>query len=210
MSKISFMCEEESVDLFVKILQKLERATTSLKIRIGGDEHCFCNGIDGLCDVAVDDNPYIHMSVDQRTNIENARATAIVPVLATSTSSPSPSPSPSINQLNTSASNDDNNDNDDNNANVSSLNSDAIAIGTIRSIILGKIENKGTFTAFDITMELRKQGMQVFHRDVKEVVHNMFDNGDMEDYRRTRLDVGGGVKPFLYHPVSLDSYTHRP
>jgi len=195
MSKISFTCEEESVDLFVKILQKLKGATTSLKIRIGGDEHCFCNGIDGLCDVAIDDNPYIRMSVDQLTNIENTRATAIGPVLSPII------PSPSINQPDMSVSGDGNDDDGD--SNVSSLNSDAI--GAIRSVILDKIENEGTFTAFDITMELRKQGMQVFHRDVKEVVHNMFDNGDMEDYRRTHLDVGGDVKPFLYHPASLDS-----
>lgn len=199
MRKISFQCEEESVDMFVKILHKLQGVESNRKIRVGGDEHCFYGDIDSVSDVAIDDRPYSNLSPSEQRSFMIVRTNAI-PNASVFTRTPTTAPS---------VSQDDSRDNDnEDDTPVSALDSDAI--GTIRSVISDKIEQEGTFTAFDITMELRKRGMQVYHRDVKEMVHNMYDNGDMEDYARTLLDVGSGTKALLYHPGDFDAQLARP
>jgi hypothetical protein len=57
------------------------------------------------------------------------------------------------------------------------------------------------FTAYDITLAVREEGVQVPHRDVRAVVHRTFAQGLFpEEYARTLCDVGGDRGPaWIYH-----------
>lgn len=88
----------------------------------------------------------------------------------------------------------------------------------IEDLVRQRIAEHAQFTAYDITCALRGQERRwrrVLHRDVREVVHQMFSFGQMGlAYERTLLDVGGERGPaFVYHPFLDDprNYlnTHR-
>ena len=60
------------------------------------------------------------------------------------------------------------------------------------------------FTAFDITKSVRKKGLNCKHDDVKQIVHDMYFIGGMNNYNRSLADVGTTVQPWLYCPDSRD------
>ena len=57
------------------------------------------------------------------------------------------------------------------------------------------------FTAFDISQEVQAKGVPYRHRNLKEIVHALFEQGRMpQDYTRTARDVGGrGGPAWVYH-----------
>jgi len=75
----------------------------------------------------------------------------------------------------------------------------------VQQIVLGKIAAGEMFTAFDITLEARKLGIQLRHDEGKEIVHELFQTGVMSaSYNRSVIDLGAQVKPFLYHRFDMD------
>ena len=70
------------------------------------------------------------------------------------------------------------------------------------------------FTAFDVTMALRKKTRQhVQHYEVKREVHNMFQNGQMFSYNRALANLPNvDPQPWVYHPISADVslYSGKP
>ena len=70
--------------------------------------------------------------------------------------------------------------------------------------------NKGfLFTAFDITRAIRDDGVTAYHSEAKEVVADIFGNGDMTDYTRTSVDVGVKVNPLVYHHEDADATAYE-
>lgn len=72
--------------------------------------------------------------------------------------------------------------------------------------------NESMFTAYDVTVSLRNDGHFVKHSDVKRVVHDLYDNQDMDpSYDRTLATVPGtSVQAYLYHHVSSDTDEYEP
>jgi hypothetical protein len=70
----------------------------------------------------------------------------------------------------------------------------------IRDTVGDKIAAGATFSAFDITKEVRAEKVPVVHGELKEIVHRMFDDGQMPGYDRRLVDYGGPVEAWQYYP----------
>lgn len=64
------------------------------------------------------------------------------------------------------------------------------------------------FSAYDVTKSLRADGEKVFHRDVRDVVRNMFANGDMGDYGRQNYTLNNGDVTFVYLNENVDDLSN--
>jgi RNA-directed DNA polymerase len=81
----------------------------------------------------------------------------------------------------------------------------------VQQIVLNQIATSSMFTAYDITVEARKQGLQLRHDDGKDIVHEMFQTGIMgASINRSVVDVGAQVKPFVYHRFDIDPQNYNP
>lgn len=87
---------------------------------------------------------------------------------------------------------------------------DAATEQLVRQIVQAKVQAGEMFTAFDVTQEARRRGSQVRHGDVKDVVHDVFQQGLMgATYHRSTIDVGAPTQPFLYHRFDADPSSYR-
>ena len=78
----------------------------------------------------------------------------------------------------------------------------------IAAIVVGKIAVEELFTAFDVTSAVRRSAVipNARHWQVKGVVHDMFNQGQMgPDYTRTLQNVGAQEPAFVYHPYTVSS-----
>lgn len=73
------------------------------------------------------------------------------------------------------------------------------------------LHEDATFTAFDISMEAKKDhGVSLRHREMKNDIHALFEQGRMPGYDRTAVDVRPGVpKAFVYYPNGSDPTTYK-
>ena len=210
MKSISFNCDDSSAWLFRQILNKLEVAgekRQTRKIRIGGDEFSFVGGCDTVSDIAIDGSLLRSFTLVELQDLESLRRAVI-----STQAAPIPIPANiSVASMSTSTvangivdASDGNDSNDD-----SDLLGSAIAT-IIKGVVITKVGQDQMFTAFDITKELRQNNNQVHHRDIKQIVHALYNHGDMQGYDRSRVDVNGAsIRPFLYHPVSADISTYQ-
>ena len=196
MKKVSFECSDESVALFVDIIDKLNNASVyskSIKIRIGGSEYCFTDGIDDVGEPLVDDN---HLDSSERMDYVDVRINALKSI------APQPIAPPIV------SSSGGQDDADGGNASPSVSNSGSKLSDddkeTIKGIVLDWTDDSRMFTAHDVTKEARAKGMWIEHKDSKAVVEEMFSKIEMADYDRTIVDVGAKGKPFVYHPQVSD------
>lgn len=201
MKTVSFKCDDSSGQLFVQILNKLSVAgekRLTRKIRIGGDEYSFVGGCDSVSDLSIDGSLYRNFSDAEKQDLENLRsATHSVPAPVINLAAMvTPSTPPVITPVSI-------DDNDDDILDST----EAIAV---RDVVIDKVNQNEMFTAFDITKTLRQNGTQATHRNIKQIVHALYNHGDMQGYDRSLVDVNGApVRPFLYHPMSADSSTYR-
>src|SRR5436190_12083809 len=87
---------------------------------------------------------------------------------------------------------------------------DAATEQLVRQIVQAKVQAGEMFTAFDVTQEARRRGSQVRHGDVKDAVHDCFQQGLMgATYQRTTIDVGAPTQPFLYQRFDADPGSYR-
>ena len=74
------------------------------------------------------------------------------------------------------------------------------------------INNNAVFTAFDVTQAVRAEGVYLFHRDVKELVHLLFENAAFgEGYERTNETLKtarGSEGAWVYHPAGARASDH--
>lgn len=88
---------------------------------------------------------------------------------------------------------------------------DAASHQLIDRIVQDKIQAGEMFTAYDVTLEARRRGGNVRHNDVRDLVHEFFEQGRFgAGYNRSLIDVGAPVKPFLYHRFSDDPNQYKP
>jgi len=67
------------------------------------------------------------------------------------------------------------------------------------------------FTAYDVTRKVRAMNIQVFHKDVREVVRDMFSTGQMQNYSKRLMPIPSSPNPaFVYHPVTDDPANYDP
>jgi retron-type reverse transcriptase len=87
---------------------------------------------------------------------------------------------------------------------------DAATKQTIEVLALERVKAGEMFTAFDITLAVRKIGGNVRHNEVRDVVHELYERGRMgAAYTRSLIDVGSPTKPYLYHRYSDDPSSYR-
>ena len=87
---------------------------------------------------------------------------------------------------------------------------DSVAVNRINEIVTKLIKDEKTFSAFDVTKLLRKEGISIFHNEVKKEVDNLYRYSIVfADYYRASVEVLNSVKAFIYIPVgNSDDYEH--
>ena len=81
---------------------------------------------------------------------------------------------------------------------------------SVEKIIAEYTAAKRMFTAWDITLRLRYDGVQAAHHQVKQLVHQAFEGYTMDrDYTRSIVNVAGAT-PWLYHSFSNDPSAYDP
>jgi len=75
----------------------------------------------------------------------------------------------------------------------------------------GFISQNKMFTAYDVTRRVRAMNIRVFHKDVREVVRDMFSTGQMQNYSKRLMPIPSSPNPaFVYHPVTDDPANYDP
>jgi RNA-directed DNA polymerase len=73
-----------------------------------------------------------------------------------------------------------------------------------------RVQARIMFTAYDITQAARRRGGNVRHNDVRDLVHELFENGRLgATYNRSLIEVGAPTKPWLYHHFGDDPANYR-
>jgi len=77
----------------------------------------------------------------------------------------------------------------------------------VRDVVEEKVAAGKAFTAFDITMQAKKKGLDERHRFVKNTIHRIMAD-DHPEYDKTLIDIPGASQAFLYHPngYNIDDY----
>jgi RNA-directed DNA polymerase len=87
---------------------------------------------------------------------------------------------------------------------------DAATKRMVEALVDEKVKVGEMFTAFDVTLAVRKIGGSVRHQEVRDLVHEIYENGRMgAAYTRSLIDVGAPTKPYLYHRYSDDANSYR-
>lgn len=75
----------------------------------------------------------------------------------------------------------------------------------IVALVTDKIQKSLPFSAWSITTEMRKQQIQGSHDVVKDIVHLLFKQGQMQSYLRESCPIPGKTnKCWVYYPPTLD------
>lgn len=78
------------------------------------------------------------------------------------------------------------------------------------SVIKDKVNKQEAFTAFDITMQAKKQGLKERHRNVKKTIHDIMYY-EFNSYHTTVISIDGvDVNPILYYPNGYDVNDYVP
>lgn len=79
-------------------------------------------------------------------------------------------------------------------------------LNDIENVVNEFVAAEKMFTAWDVTMEVRKRSKQrVQHFEVKKEVHKIFDQGNMSDYNRTLANLQNiNPQPWVYHLPESD------
>lgn len=86
-------------------------------------------------------------------------------------------------------------------------------MSVINEIIEQWLDQGRAFTAYEVTLEARKQGEKGRHKDLKESIHSdssLKDAVEFGDYVKTNVDVGASSKAILYHPDTYDPTSYQP
>jgi retron-type reverse transcriptase len=87
---------------------------------------------------------------------------------------------------------------------------DAATRRMVEQIVEENVAHGDMFTAFDVTLAVRKIGGNVRHQEVRDLVHELYEQGRMgAAYTRSLVDVGAPTRPYLYHRYSDDAASYR-
>jgi len=72
--------------------------------------------------------------------------------------------------------------------------------------------NATMFTAFDITMMLRRANptTNIRHGEVRDIVHQLYTDNEVPGYIRTLQRMNNGQEAFVHHPYGTDSEDYDP
>ncbi len=81
-----------------------------------------------------------------------------------------------------------------------------------RKVVDAMVEAEESFTAFDVTTQLRVKGEFVLHYEVRALVHGLFDNDDpiFTNYSRENHVIGHGTNVLVFHPYNVDVDEYDP
>lgn len=92
--------------------------------------------------------------------------------------------------------------------------SNKLIANAVNGVIFDKVSNGDSFTAYDVTVEVRNivgRGVNVAHDDVKALVHAAFLSGKMNGYDRALdLKVNAPVPPYRYSQVKPPAQVAAP
>jgi len=82
----------------------------------------------------------------------------------------------------------------------------------VKQLILQLTGNADMFTAFDITMMLRRANpsTNVRHGEVRDIVHNLYEGNQMNGFVRTLQRMDSGQDTFVYHVYGTDAEDYDP
>lgn len=66
------------------------------------------------------------------------------------------------------------------------------------------------FTAFEISLRLKADGVQERHRNMKQEIHAALARVGGANYSRTLMDVGAPSQAWVYHKLRDNPYTYEP
>ncbi len=88
---------------------------------------------------------------------------------------------------------------------------DAATQRLVDQIVAERVQAGALFTAYDITLEARRRGGNIQHNDVRDLVHESYEQGRMGvAYNCSTIEVGAKVKPFLYHRFADSPNSYQP
>lgn len=84
--------------------------------------------------------------------------------------------------------------------------------------VIAKVERLATqwvaegkmFTAFEISLALKEQGIRERHRNLKATIHEVLGRVGGENYSRTLMDVGAPTQAWVYHKLRDNPYLYEP
>ena len=82
----------------------------------------------------------------------------------------------------------------------------------INEVVAEWVSGGKMFTAFEVSLEVKKRGVEERHRNLREAVHETIFRLGIErgDYTRTLMDVGAPDQAWVYHTVDQNPYEYVP
>ncbi|GAB4456393.1 MAG: hypothetical protein OHK0029_14210 [Armatimonadaceae bacterium] len=80
-------------------------------------------------------------------------------------------------------------------------------VDAVEAEVARRVGNGDSFTALEISRAVQAQGIRERHRELKLVVHELFEDGEMPGYDRHTIQLPSGERPFLYHPAAVRQNT---
>jgi hypothetical protein len=82
----------------------------------------------------------------------------------------------------------------------------------INEVVTEFIRAGKMFTAFEVSLEVKKRGGEERHRNMREYVHETIFRLGIErgDYSRTLMDVGAPEQAWVYHTIASNPYDYVP
>lgn len=82
----------------------------------------------------------------------------------------------------------------------------------INEVVADWVSGGKMFTAFEVSLEVKKRGGHERHRNMREFVHETIFRLGIErgDYTRTLMDVGAPEQAWVYHTIDANPYDYVP
>ncbi len=82
----------------------------------------------------------------------------------------------------------------------------------INEVVAEWVSGGKMFTAFEVSLEVKKRGVEERHRNMREYVHETIFRLGIErgDYSRTLMDVGAPEQAWVYHTLDRNPYEYVP
>jgi hypothetical protein len=89
---------------------------------------------------------------------------------------------------------------------------DTAALTAIQDVVQDRVREGRTFTAFEVSLEVKARGVRTRHRRLRNAVHRALADvtGPAGDYSRTLMDVGAPSRAWVYHPSTVDPSGYVP
>ncbi len=87
---------------------------------------------------------------------------------------------------------------------------DANTIAKIERLAAQWVAEGKMFTAFEISLALKDQGVRERHRNLKAKIHEALAQVGGENYSRTLMDVGAPSQAWVYHKLRDNPYLYEP